>query len=681
MKLKDVEKTIITIANEHGNFIEKDGVVINPESIDHYVIIHTMKDVSYSFSEKKENKKPVRRRRRVVVKEEEPKESAEENKDDVVMASEIEEEEIISNGDIPVNMDDESLNRLIARKRNISEASSVVLTDNGWFICPIVKGYEFLYPCTSKYISSTKSYKIVIGTKSIAALGTTLDDSNYSKWHNNSVSFINDCLESGCSIFKAKSVFVNKHNGIISKLVKDSLTQLDIAQKTRIKQGNILITTVSHNVGNELYSLNKEHLTNRMKAIGKKNPSVKIIDEIESAFKRINIKVDEMGKKVPISLEKTFKTVVDAVVEDEKDTDIVFMNEYKKYIKEKEDRDISDEEAKEATKTLYSSDYISSFTIYHMCNIYETYVHTEAEAVKAMKDIVHKHPLWDKYLAGIKGCGEKTTAMCISYLDIEKTVHASSFLRYLGLDQVIDKPVRKEGEVPSETDKNNIIEYLEAQYNEIYRNMEENNFASVNSSPFIYASDGVKTYEQFKAIEKVHNMDNFENADSDDIIDSDPVYKELVNYVWNNITIIHTKIGNEIVPICKKRARSKKDTVIDTYLDSSGKLKTKKSLGYNARVKSFFVMVLFDSMIKASSPYYIGEVYTNYRNRVENRFKAQGKDPEENKAHIFNMARRFTIQRFIEDLWIKWREIEGLPTNGGTYYEAKIGSHLNGIRK
>ena len=58
MKLKDVEKTIITIANEHGNFIEKDGVVINPESIDHYVIIHTMKDISYSFSEKKEDKKP-----------------------------------------------------------------------------------------------------------------------------------------------------------------------------------------------------------------------------------------------------------------------------------------------------------------------------------------------------------------------------------------------------------------------------------------------------------------------------------------------------------------------------------------------------------------------------------------------------------------------------------------------
>jgi hypothetical protein len=43
------------------------------------------------------------------------------------------------------------------------------------------------------------------------------------------------------------------------------------------------------------------------------------------------------------------------------------------------------------------------------------------------------------------------------------------------------------------------------------------------------------------------------------------------------------------------------------------------------------------------------------------------------KPNFHVMARRVMVQQFLEDLWFAERYIDGLPTNGGTYAEDKLG--------
>ena len=135
----------------------------------------------------------------------------------------------------------------------------------------------------------------------------------------------------------------------------------------------------------------------------------------------------------------------------------------------------------------------------------------------------------------------------------------------------------------------------------------------------------------------------------------------------------------------KKRARSKKDAILTTYITSDGKVKVKRSLGYNAKLKSRLVL-MFECMLKSKNEFYIGSkedhtgIYWGYRHRLSELFRMQGLDPEEKKNIIHLRARRRTIQLFVEQLWIWARKFLGYPTNGGTYYEAKLhGKHLQGL--
>jgi hypothetical protein len=90
---------------------------------------------------------------------------------------------------------------------------------------------------------------------------------------------------------------------------------------------------------------------------------------------------------------------------------------------------------------------------------------------------------------------------------------------------------------------------------------------------------------------------------------------------------------------------------------------------------------MFGSMMKAKNEYYYGEIYLGYRQRLNARYIEQGKDPEIHKNHIHMQARRIAVQLFIEEMWMWVRNKLGYPTNGGTYYEAKLkGNHGYGLQ-
>lgn len=114
--------------------------------------------------------------------------------------------------------------------------------------------------------------------------------------------------------------------------------------------------------------------------------------------------------------------------------------------------------------------------------------------------------------------------------------------------------------------------------------------------------------------------------------------------------------------------RCRKDRVKQTYIDKDGKEAVKDGLGYNPFVKTKLLGVLGSSFIKTGKGGKYQQVYYNYRNRLENRPDCKDLRP----IVIHRRSIRYAVKIFLQDMWVAWRTIEGLPV-GQTYAEAKLG--------
>lgn len=76
---------------------------------------------------------------------------------------------------------------------------------------------------------------------------------------------------------------------------------------------------------------------------------------------------------------------------------------------------------------------------------------------------------------------------------------------------------------------------------------------------------------------------------------------------------------------------------------------------HNPFVKAKIIGELGKILIQENSPW--AKTYTDYKTKIAN-------DPKKiirSRNHLHNMAARFTIKRFLKDLHIEWRRIEGMP--------------------
>ena len=114
------------------------------------------------------------------------------------------------------------------------------------------------------------------------------------------------------------------------------------------------------------------------------------------------------------------------------------------------------------------------------------------------------------------------------------------------------------------------------------------------------------------------------------------------------------------------RSRKKDHLVDQTYLDAEGKEQTKKGISFNPFLKTKLIGVLGPSFVKTNGVY--RDIYDNYKNRIAN----MPAHAEKTKAHRNNMAIRYTVKRFLVDLYAAWRKLEGLPVSE-EYSKAKLG--------
>ena len=114
------------------------------------------------------------------------------------------------------------------------------------------------------------------------------------------------------------------------------------------------------------------------------------------------------------------------------------------------------------------------------------------------------------------------------------------------------------------------------------------------------------------------------------------------------------------------RSRKKEHLVKQTYIDKEGKEQEKDGISFNPFLKTKLVGVLGSCLMKANGKY--KTIYDNYKHRLENHCK----HIEKTKLHRHNMAVRYMIKIFLQDLWMAWRELEGLEITK-PYHEAKLG--------
>ncbi len=121
------------------------------------------------------------------------------------------------------------------------------------------------------------------------------------------------------------------------------------------------------------------------------------------------------------------------------------------------------------------------------------------------------------------------------------------------------------------------------------------------------------------------------------------------------------------------RARSKrKEHLVDReYMKPNGELGTKKSITYNPFLHDKLLGVLADCLIKSSrkAGRYYG-AYADTKHRLENHPKY--KKGVTNGFHRERYAKRKMIKLFIQDLYVAWKEVEGLPAMP-PYSVAKLG--------
>lgn len=698
MKLRNDIEPIMQLLNNQftGPYLFLDnGSVINKNDIEHFLVVHAVDTSSWDLEVSKYI--PVSTKRSYKKKE---IKTEEEQYAELEAAQEQKEEEV-SRDEQSVKLDNDSVLRLIAKSRKINCPSTTILDDSNWFICPIYKDMDGLYPLSYTKLSDDKGYRInIINVPLFKMDPNILNDENFKDWELNSMFIFNQLFSQNSQNklgLSTQTVFVHKKIDKLTYLIKKAMDRLKITQKSRIKLGNILVDEVLTYVGQETYKQNKENIASAIKRKKGKDDKatkydtkeVKIIDLIVAAYKRINSIAEKNEKPVPIRRESTFKNMLDKVVELEEIEHKQEAVEYIEYYKAKPDTETipTIEEALVATKTLRASDYISSYITYINTSIYLSTLQTEKDAENMVKRLVEQHYLWP-YFEGIKGCAHLSAGAMIADLDFRSTVHPSAIIKYLGLDNVVDVPERKPGEQMSRDDAIRIMRYLFEDYKGIQFRIQNNVKLGIPKFDIndeyiwehFYNTDAIKTREQFELVMNIYQWPLLGNANIDIIFKHFPEFQNLVAYIWNNMNIIDiVNPDGTCKSTIKHRARNKKyDKVLTTYLSKNGKIEVKWSLGYNAELKSKILQVMFDSMIKHQNPYYVKEIYEPYRARLARRFEMQGVQVQD--SVLFNMARRYTIQRFLEDLWIYCRRTNGWPTNGGTYYEAKLqGIHRHGL--
>ena len=169
--------------------------------------------------------------------------------------------------------------------------------------------------------------------------------------------------------------------------------------------------------------------------------------------------------------------------------------------------------------------------------------------------------------------------------------------------------------------------------------------------------DGIPIWDQF-----LSKVDGIGPAIAGVIISEINISKcTYVSSLWKYLGLDVVEADN------RGRGRYKEHLVPKTYVNKDGEVVNTVGLSHNGWAKSKIVFLGGGSLLRAKNTYY-SPIYGDYKNRLKN----HPKHIEKSDGWQHSMARRYMVKRFLADLYVVWRTIEGLPVYP-SYEVAKLG--------
>lgn len=297
-------------------------------------------------------------------------------------------------------------------------------------------------------------------------------------------------------------------------------------------------------------------------------------------------------------------------------------------------------------KDFEGTEVISDFTELCLVAQYVGLEKHEHEHFKRLGQILREYPVFSKFLDDVNGVGPAMAGVIVSEIDISKARYPSSLWAYAGLDSV-SKWVWQRTTVCKAN--------LAAEAPAVQVDME---LQAIEEDGKCVIPDGEVVLHRVAddAFEREPQEGVFADADSEAFIkikrngfEYDCLYRQF-----------H----------CGGRSRRKEHLRDVEYTDKDGKKAIRKGITFNPFLKTKLTGVLGPSFLKVrESPY--KDVYYDYKHRLESHAK-YGVDTDTSKGRRHNMAIRYAVKRFLVDLYVAWRTIEGLPV-AEEYSKAKLG--------
>ena len=269
-----------------------------------------------------------------------------------------------------------------------------------------------------------------------------------------------------------------------------------------------------------------------------------------------------------------------------------------------------------------------------------------------------------------------------------------------------DEPEEVDGELSEKAKK--ILDVLRDSYKTLTEGIARNRTLPARAG--FVGNELISTYSELVLIDQFIALEREESRQFrlfEGLLEEEPIYnKYLVNQRGigpamagviisgldpakaRHVSSFWKYVGVDVEPVTGEgRSRRAEHLVEREYKDRNGNPATRMGITYNPWLKTKLVGVLTGNFLRSNSPW--RTVYDNYKHRLEsdpNRLKVTvGKWKQLHKSltreelrvywtpgRIDRAAKRYMLKMFLQDLWVEWRTLEGLPVTK-PYAEAKLG--------
>lgn len=293
-------------------------------------------------------------------------------------------------------------------------------------------------------------------------------------------------------------------------------------------------------------------------------------------------------------------------------------------------------------KKFEGDDLITSYGELLLVNNYIQTLATEQRNSRDMVKILNHIPIYTEWLSKIVGCGSAVSAVIISEFDIHKAQYDTSMQKYAGIDCITVGTYKDHTGKTQYVSEDEIVAYT---------------LEHGSSSPMVIQSSSGEQY-----VVDIHSEGRSRKSYA--LVNREYVDKEGIARTKKSITFnpfLKTKLLGVLGPSFLKLGG--RVLVNGEKLGNEKRLSMAKTLGFDSKgmepksisqnVVSFLREKGYDVVVERSK---YNQVYYDYRKRLDN----NPRHDEKSALHKHNMANRFMIKIFIQDLYVQWRTLEGL---------------------